>query len=137
MIPVYLRFQAFESYVKEQSVDFEKLSKGGLFLINGETGAGKSAILDAMTYALYGETSGGVRDDVRCLYTAASEIPTEVEFIFEISGKRYRFTRSIRRKSARTASISTRTPFSSKTETTFPLKRTRLKHASEAARRSF
>lgn len=98
MIPVLLKFQAFESYVEEQTVDFEKLSAGGLFLINGETGAGKSAILDAMTYALYGVTSGGAREEVRCLYASAASVPTKVEFTFDIGKERYRFTREIRRK---------------------------------------
>ncbi|MCX7657918.1 MAG: AAA family ATPase, partial [Oscillospiraceae bacterium] len=68
MIPKKLRFKAFESYVEEQIIDFEKFDTGSLFLIHGETGAGKTAILDAVAYALYGETSGGGRDEVRSLH---------------------------------------------------------------------
>lgn len=96
MIPKYLRFQAFESYTAEQILDFERLSGCGLFLINGETGAGKTAILDAMTYALYGETSGGTRGEVRSLHPLAADIPTQVEFIFSLRETQYKFTRSIR-----------------------------------------
>lgn len=96
MIPKTLRFKAFESYVGEQFIDFSALSKNGIFLINGETGAGKTAILDAMTYALYGETSGGSRGDVRSLHPDAAGIPTEVEFVFALNGTDYKFTRSIK-----------------------------------------
>lgn len=61
MKPTSIRFQAFGPYVEEQRVDFEELEKNGLFLICGETGAGKTTILDAICYALYGESSGGGR----------------------------------------------------------------------------
>ena len=93
MRPIKLRFQAFASYCEAAEIDFEKLDS--LFLICGETGAGKTAVLDAMMYALYGESSGGERGEFRCAMPKAAEIPTEVEFIFEIRGKRYKFTRSI------------------------------------------
>lgn len=96
MIPKTLKFRAFESYVEEQFVDFSALSENGIFLINGETGSGKTAILDAMTYALYGETSGGSRGDVRSLHTSVDGISTEVEFVFELRGVEYKFTRSIK-----------------------------------------
>lgn len=96
MIPKKLRFKAFESYVDEQIIDFEKFDTGSLFLIHGETGAGKTAILDAVAYALYGETSGGGRDEVRSLHENAKSIATEVEFIFELNGMMYKFFRSIR-----------------------------------------
>ncbi len=97
MIPIKLTFQAFGPYVKKQEVDFNKFSDSGVFLIHGITGSGKTTILDAMTYALYGKSSGGQRGDItamRC-QMAKEDIPTEVEFIFRISEKIYKFTRSI------------------------------------------
>lgn len=62
MKPLVVRFQAFGPYKNEQVIDFEKLSKQGLFLICGETGSGKTTILDAITFALYGKSSGGMRE---------------------------------------------------------------------------
>ena len=76
MIPVLLRLQAFGPYPRAEEIDFTKLIPSGLFLIRGETGAGKTAILDAITYALYGRSSGGGRGDLfsmRCL--SAGRIP--------------------------------------------------------------
>ncbi len=105
MIPQKLRFKAFESYVDEQMIDFEKFASGSLFLIHGETGAGKTAILDAVTYALYGETSGGGREEVRSLHEAARGIATEVEFIFELNGKRYKFFRAIKPSSRKSENL--------------------------------
>ena len=63
MRPVSLRFRCFGPYMEEQFIDFEALEKSGLFLICGETGAGKTTILDAICYALYGKSSGGLRGD--------------------------------------------------------------------------
>ena len=64
MRPVSLRFRCFGPYMEEQFIDFEALEKSGLFLICGETGAGKTTILDAICYALYGKSSGGLRGDM-------------------------------------------------------------------------
>ncbi len=94
MIPVSLKFQAFESYVHPAVVDFTKLDR--LFLIHGETGAGKSAVLDAITYSLYGESSGGERANFRCADKQAENILTETEFVFSLKDKMYKFTRSIK-----------------------------------------
>ncbi len=99
MIPKLLKFKMFESYSNEQIIDFTQLSKSRIFLIKGETGAGKTAILDAITYSLYGHTSGGVRKKVRHqtnAYSDKSKEKTEVEFVFELKNKTYKFTRSIR-----------------------------------------
>lgn len=98
MKPVLLRFQCFGPYMKEQVIDFEELEKNGLFLICGETGAGKTTILDAMCYALYGKSSGGLRgelDVMRCKL-ASKDDETMVEFTFDAGGKRYQFVRSLR-----------------------------------------
>lgn len=93
-----LRLQAFGPYVEEQQIDFQALAQKHLFLIRGETGAGKTAILDAITYALYGKSSGGERGDMesmRCRY-AKAELDTFVELIFWIQDKRYRFYREVK-----------------------------------------
>ncbi|HBD63284.1 MAG TPA: SMC family ATPase, partial [Clostridiales bacterium] len=97
MIPIKLTFQAFGPYVKKQEVDFNKFSDSGVFLIHGITGSGKTTILDAVSYALYGKSSGGQRGDItsmRC-QLAKEDMPTEVEFTFKISEKTYKFTRTI------------------------------------------
>lgn len=98
MKPISLKFQAFGPYVEEQYVDFEALEKCGLFLICGETGSGKTTILDAITYALYGKSSGGGRGDIETMRCnqAPKETDTKIEFEFEASGKRYLFTRVIK-----------------------------------------
>ena len=98
MKPVSVRFQCFGPYKEEMFVDFETLEKNGLFLICGETGAGKTTILDAICYALYGKSSGGNRGDLsvmRCKLAEPSE-ETVVEFTFDNNGKRYRFVRTLR-----------------------------------------
>ena len=64
MKPVSVRFKGFGPYMEEQFIDFSELEKNGLFLISGETGAGKTTILDAICYALYCESSGGQRGDI-------------------------------------------------------------------------
>lgn len=98
MRPISIRFQCFGPYMKQQFIDFTKLEKNGLFLICGETGSGKTTILDAMCYALYGKSSGGLRDDMsvmRCKL-AKPQDETFVEYIFESGEQRYRFFRSLK-----------------------------------------
>ncbi len=94
MLPVKLKMQAFASYAHAVEINFEKLNS--LFLIHGATGSGKTAILDAMMYALYGKSSGDGRSTFRCALPAAKELPTEVEFTFRSGGRLYKFTRTIR-----------------------------------------
>lgn len=100
MKPVSVRFQCFGPYMDEQFIDFSLLEKNGLFLICGETGAGKTTILDAMCYALYGESSGGQRGDMEHMRCKLAEKTDEtlVEFIFDSTGKRYKFSRSLKYK---------------------------------------
>ncbi len=98
MKPVSVRFKCFGPYVQEQFIDFAELEKNGLFLICGETGAGKTTILDAICYALYGKSSGGLRGDLsvmRCKLAEKNE-ETLVEFIFDSNGRRYKFIRSLK-----------------------------------------
>ena len=63
-----LVLQAFGPFAGREEIDFRPFAGQGLFLISGPTGAGKSSLLDALCFALYGETSGGERQsgDVRC-----------------------------------------------------------------------
>ena len=61
MRPVRLTMSAFGSYAGVETIDFEKV-KNGIFLITGDTGAGKTTIFDAITYALFDQTSGGRRE---------------------------------------------------------------------------
>lgn len=98
MKPISLKFRCFGPYMAEQCIDFEALERNGLFLICGETGAGKTTILDAMCYALYGRSSGGLRGDMsvmRCKLAGKTD-ETLVEFIFDSNGKRYKFVRSLK-----------------------------------------
>lgn len=107
MIPISLRFAAFGPYVEEQKVDFTNFLTSGLVLIHGETGSGKTVLLDAITFALYGQSSGGSRGDfvsMRCL-AAPPTVKTFVEYIFEVRGKRYRFTRDLRVRKKRNGTI--------------------------------
>ena len=90
MRPVRLTMSAFGPYAGRTVIDFEKLGQRGLYLITGDTGAGKTTIFDAITFALFGEASGENRDPamMRSKY-AAAETPTEVELIFAYGDKRY------------------------------------------------
>lgn len=89
MRPIRLVMSAFGSYADRKEIDFKEVSDG-LFLITGDTGAGKTTIFDAITYALYGETSGGVRSGsmMRSQY-AKADIPTYVEYEFAYRDETY------------------------------------------------
>lgn len=94
MRPVRLLLSAFGSYAAKTEIDF-KHADNGIFLITGDTGSGKTTIFDAITYALYGETSGGMRSGsmMRSQYAAADE-KTYVEFDFDYRGDIYHVRRN-------------------------------------------
>lgn len=94
MIPVRLELTAFGPFVETQVVDFERLGAHGLFLIHGQTGAGKSSLLDALTFALFGDTSGGDRDGEDMVTSLAAGRKTTVALEFTHGDKRYRVERS-------------------------------------------
>ena len=90
MLPKRLTLSAFGPYADKTVLELEKLGNKGLYLITGDTGAGKTTIFDAITYALYGKTSGANRTPkmMRSEY-AKPETQTEVEFLFSYNGKDY------------------------------------------------
>lgn len=88
MKPQFIKMKAFGSY-RDERIDFSEVQQG-LFLITGDTGAGKTTIFDAIMFALYGETSGGKREGkmMRSQY-APEGMATEVEFGFSYRGELY------------------------------------------------
>lgn len=95
MRPLKLVMSAFGSYAGEVTVPFEQLGDTGLYLVTGDTGAGKTTIFDAITFALYGEASGKNREPVmfRSKY-AQPDTPTFVELTFLYQGKIYTVRRN-------------------------------------------
>ncbi|MEF1202895.1 SMC family ATPase [Vibrio owensii] len=95
MKPIKLTMQAFGPFAQTETIEFDKLGTNPLFLINGPTGSGKTSILDAICFALYGETTGNDRQgtQMRC-DMAAPTLLTEVTLEFSLHGKSYRVIRS-------------------------------------------
>ena len=99
MRPLTLKMTAFGPYVgtknKPVELDLDSLGNSGLYLITGDTGAGKTTIFDAITFALYGEASGDNRDSrmLRSKY-APADVPTKVELTFEYRDKVYTVSRN-------------------------------------------
>lgn len=95
MRPIKLTLSAFGPYARKTVLDMDKLGKNGLYLITGDTGAGKTTIFDAITYALYGEASGENREPsmFRSKY-ASDDTPTEVELVFSYADKIYTVKRN-------------------------------------------
>lgn len=94
MKPLKLVMSAFGSYAEKTTVDFDKVNSG-IFLIAGDTGAGKTTIFDAITYALYEQTSGGVRDgNMMRSQFADSDVKTYVELTFIYNDKTYKIKRN-------------------------------------------
>lgn len=103
MRPLLLKMSAFGPYAGETVVDFEKLGRQGLYLITGDTGAGKTTIFDAVTYALYGAASGDNREVsmLRSEY-ADPATPTYVELRFAYGDKEYTVRRNPEYERAKT-----------------------------------
>ncbi len=95
MRPIKLTMSAFGPYAGRVELSMDTLGKSGLYLITGDTGAGKTTIFDAITFALYGEASGFSREAgmLRSKY-AAPETPTEVELVFALGDKIYTVRRN-------------------------------------------
>lgn len=95
MRPIKLTMSAFGPYAGETTIDFEKLGQSGLYLITGDTGAGKTTIFDAIVYALYDKTSSDERKPamLRSKYADANT-PTFVELLFRCGDREYRVRRN-------------------------------------------
>lgn len=95
MKPIKLTMQAFGPYIQKQVIDFTEFENKGLFLVSGDTGAGKTTIFDAIVYALYGELSGDIRkpEMLRSKY-ANPKLDTYVELEFILHDERYLIRRS-------------------------------------------
>ena len=97
MRPITLTMNAFGTYLEETTIPFEQFGTSGLVLITGDTGAGKTTIFDAISYALYGETSSGNKrrkpEMLRSDYADAKN-KTYVSLTFEHQNEQYTITRS-------------------------------------------
>jgi len=89
---------AFGSYANKETIDFTALGTNGLYLITGETGAGKTTIFDAISFALFGEASGKARDKYQMLRSdfANEKTKTSVELEFTSGSKHYHIKRTIK-----------------------------------------
>jgi len=95
MRPLHLTMSAFGCYAGKCDLSFQDFGMEGLYLITGDTGAGKTMIFDAITFALYGEASGDNREPImlRSKY-ALPETETYVEFAFQYHDKVYKVKRN-------------------------------------------
>lgn len=108
MRPLKLSIAGFGPYASVQTLDFETLGKSGLYLITGDTGAGKTTIFDAITFALFGEASGENREPamLRSKYVKPED-PTYVELTFAYDGKEYTVKRNPEYERAKTRGTGT------------------------------
>ncbi|SDO87235.1 exonuclease SbcC [Paenibacillus sp. yr247] len=97
MRPLKLTMTAFGPYKDQEVIDFSELKGNRLFVVSGNTGAGKTSIFDAICFALYGEASGEDRNDSKMLrsHFADDHIYTSVDFEFELKGRVYRVFRQL------------------------------------------
>ena len=103
MRPIKLVMRAFGPYANEESIDFRKLEGKNLFLVSGPTGSGKTTIFDAISFAMYGETSGNERsaESLRSQF-ADEKLLTQVELEFELRGIIYHISRTPRQMKPKT-----------------------------------
>lgn len=95
MRPKVLTMSAFGAYAGKQVIDFEKLGRSGLYLVTGDTGAGKTTIFDAISFALFGNASGEIRDSKMLRSKLAEpDMQTYVELVFDYNGKEYTVKRN-------------------------------------------
>ena len=95
MKPICITLVAFGPYAGRQVIDFRKLGDETLFLISGPTGAGKTAVLDAMAFSLFGQSSGSERSERKLRsHHAPADLPTEICFDFELKGQGFRVVRT-------------------------------------------
>ena len=96
MRPLQLKLSAFGPYAGTCEIPMEELGTCGLYLITGDTGAGKTTLFDAICFALYGEASGPARDDASMFRSkyADPSTPTEVTLTFSHAGKTYTVKRN-------------------------------------------
>ena len=106
MRPLSLTLSAFGPYAGETTIDFSKLGDSGLYLITGDTGAGKTTLFDAIVYALYGSASGSDRDarGFASKY-AEKDAPSYVDFTFACGSTEYRVFRCVNKEGRRKALI--------------------------------
>ncbi len=112
MKPLKIAISAFGSYAEKTEISFEEVNHG-IFLITGDTGAGKTTIFDAITYALFEQTSGGIRDgNMMRSQFADDDTATFVELNFIYQGKIYKIIRNpqYERRSKRGTGLTTETP---------------------------
>lgn len=94
MKPLKLVMSAFGPYAGEEIIDFEKLGSAGLYLITGDTGSGKTMIFDAVSYALFGESSGNREPSMLRSRFADAGTKTYVQLSFAYKGRRYEIRRN-------------------------------------------
>ena len=94
MKPIRLELKEFGPY-KNEIIEWDKIINEPIFLITGKTGSGKSTLFDAITYALYNKTTGGKDIASLRMKTALDKDKTQVNFDFELSGKKYRIERTL------------------------------------------
>ena len=109
MLPLYLSVEGFYSYQEKQEIDFTKLTEGGLFGIFGAVGSGKSSILEAISFVLYGDTERLNKTDKRG-YNMLNLKSNQAHIVFEFlnfDSKKYRFTAYWKRRPSRFEETST------------------------------